>query len=89
MNMQSQEKRYQKKNTSILIFTPIRSLIDNDSMFSVETEEILVPNSPKDDVWSSVIISAPDRTVTWGERGRGLNFSGTICLYLFLQNNYI
>lgn len=34
----------EKKNTSILIFILIRSLIDNDSMFSVEIEEILVSN---------------------------------------------
>lgn len=43
----TRETLSEKKNTSILISTPIRSLIDNDSMFSVETEEILVPNSPK------------------------------------------
>lgn len=46
-------------------------------MFSVETEEIWFQIHQKDDVWSSVIISAPDHTVTWGERGRGLNFSST------------
>lgn len=33
-----------EKNMSILIFILIRSLIDNDSMFSVEIEEILVSN---------------------------------------------